>query len=276
VDVSFRPTGIDAAVAGSPAREFVLAFLLAREGRCEPVWGSERALSDPALLADIAAVRAAGGSVTAASGGATGEYLENSCASPADLARAYTAALDATGADRLDVDVEAIVPTDLVADALARVQDDRGTAITLTLPVADAERGLESAYLPLVRALTARDVEITVNAMLMNFPVSGTWTDSLLAAADTVGEQLTAFGLSRDRLGLTLMAGRNDTGVTTTVEDVRAVRHYAEAHHLAFVALWSLARDNGACPGRAEAAATCSGLDQAPYDFIRALTEEAA
>ncbi|MDQ0383166.1 glycoside hydrolase family 18 protein [Amycolatopsis thermophila] len=276
VDVSFQPTGMADAVRNSPVRRFALAFLLAHDGRCEPVWGAGRPLSDPGLAAEIAAVRAAGGEITVATGGAVGDYLESRCASAADLATAYTAALDATGADGIDVDIETGVPTGLVADALARLQRERGTGVTLTLPVADAGQGLEESGLRLVRAVAERGTNLTVNAMLMNFPVSGTWRGSLLGAADAVAAQLTGLGLGHDRLALTIMAGRNDTGVTTTVDDARAVRDYADAHRIAFLGLWSLARDDGGCPGRPQAVATCSGLAQAPYDFVRTLTEESA
>ena len=79
--------------------------------------------------------RAAGGSVTIATGGAEGTYLENACGSAADLAAAYTKILDATGTNLLDIDIEHDVQIDKVIDALGQVQRARGTDITLTLPV---------------------------------------------------------------------------------------------------------------------------------------------
>lgn len=275
VAIGLGDPGLVAAVSATPARRFVLAFVLAGQGRCRPVWGAGRAVTDPALLADIAAVRAAGGSVTVASGGASGTYLENTCTSADELAGAYRSALSATGADRLDVDVEAAVPVQVVADALTLVRRDAG--VTVTVGVTGAARGLTPAATALLHALASRGTDVTVNAMLMNFPARGDWQTALLAAADTVAGQIAQVwpdggqhGAYR-RLGLTLMAGRNDTGAVTTVADAQAVRDYAQAHHIAFVGLWSLGRDNGTCPGRTAASPDCSGLDQDPYAFTRSL-----
>lgn len=278
VDVTSPHPGLASALAESPARRFVLAFALARESRCVPAWGGHVALDDAALRADIHAVRAAGGEVTVATGGAVGTYLENTCATADELAGAYRAALLATGADRLDVDVEADIEVGKVADALATVQRELGVGVTVTVVVNGAEEGLAPANLPLLRALAERGLDVLVNAMVMNFPAGESWRDSVLRAAETVAGQLGTVWPSGGeraayrRLGLTLMAGRNDTGPVTTLADAQAVREFAETRRIGFLGFWSLARDNGNCPGRAEARNDCSGIAQAPYDFIRSLS----
>jgi chitinase len=277
VDVAAAHPALASVVAATPARRFVLAFALARESRCEPAWAGRLPMNDPALAKDIAAVRSVGGAVTVATGGAVGSYLENNCGTAADLAGAYRTALSATGADRLEVDVEADVPVDLVAEALTSVRRQLGVDLTITAAVIDSDKGLTESTVSLLRALAARGTGVTVNAMLMNFPAGGNWRDSLIGAADSVTAQVShvwpegGAGAYR-RLGITLMAGRNDTGVITTVADARAVRDYANAHRIGFLGFWSLARDNGDCPGQPEAIARCSGISQDRYAFTHSMS----
>jgi chitinase len=278
VDVTSKHPSLASAVAAAPVRRIVLAFALAKESRCDPAWGGNLPVNDAALRADIAAVRAAGGAVSVATGGASGTYLENSCDTAAALVDAYSTALSATGADRLDVDVEAEMPVDLVADALTSARRELGVEVTVTAVVADSVRGFKPSTVSLLRALAKRGSDVTVNAMLMNFRAGNNWRDSLIAAAETVTGQVSQVwpGGGRSgayrRVGLTLMAGRNDTGVVTTVEDASAVRDYARTHQIGSIGFWSLGRDNGDCPGRLAASPRCSGISQAPYAFTRALS----
>jgi chitinase len=252
--------------------DFVLSFILAGEGGCVPSWGGTLPLDDPALLANVGALTSAGGEVVVASGGAAGPYLENVCGTAADLGRAYRTALDTVGANALDVDIEGEVPAEVVTEALAELQRERQTAITLTLQVQD-ESGLTPQAVEILRTAAEQDLDITVNAMVMNFDPEGAWGDSLVSTAQATVEQMREVwpDASREtlhrRLGLTLMIGRNDTGVITTASDVQTVLEYAQAHRVGFLGFWSLARDNGGCPGEESASSTCSGLDQRPYEF---------
>ena len=66
--------------------------------------------------------------MTVASGGADGSYLENACPDAESLAVAYGKVLDATGARRLEIDIEQDVPTATIVEALVRLQRERGTA----------------------------------------------------------------------------------------------------------------------------------------------------
>ncbi|MEU6641842.1 carbohydrate-binding protein CenC [Saccharomonospora sp. NPDC046836] len=276
VYVGSADTGMTAALTAAPVNRFVLAFLLAGETPCTPTWNSQRAVDDPALLAEIDRVRAAGSAVTVATGGASGTYLENTCGSAAELAAAYRTALSATGADRLDLDIEAEIPVDMVADALAAVHAD-GIGITTTVEVLDAQRGLTREATTMVRALAARGVDVIVNAMIMNFPEGQDWQASLLQAAESVTGQIAQIwpGDGRDtayrRLGLTFMAGRNDTGPVTTLHDARALREYAGRNAIGFLGFWSLGRDTGRCAGAATAQNHCSGVAQQRYAFTAAL-----
>jgi hypothetical protein len=152
VDVTSKHPSLASVVADTLARRFVLAFALAKDSQCEPAWGGNLPVNDAALLADIAAVLGAGGAVSVATGGAVGTYLENSCDTAAALVEAYRTALSATGADRLEVDVEAEIPVDLVADALTSVRRELGVEVTITAVVADSVRGLTPSTVSLLRA----------------------------------------------------------------------------------------------------------------------------
>jgi chitinase len=269
VDLNSPHPALADALAASGQRRYVLSFALSDGGSCRASWGGTLAVDDPGVRAQVLALRAAGGAVTAATGGEQGTYLEQSCPDATALAAAYRSVLDASGADRLDLDIEHPVPAELVADAVAQTRRDTGVAITVTVPVADADSGLDPAERPVLQALAARGVDVTVDALLMDYPAHGDWGASLLAAAATVAGQVTG---PHERLGLTLMAGRNDTGSTTTLDDARAVLAFAREHDAASLGLWSLARDNGGCPGRATPSEDCSGIAQDPYAFTGVLS----
>lgn len=275
VDVTFpnRPVLTDVARA-TGHDDFVLSFILAGEDGCNPSWGGNLPLDDAALVADVAALRSAGGEVVVASGGAHGPYLENACSGSTELAGAYRAALDAVDTNALDVDIESEVPAAVVTEALAELQRERETAVTLTLQV-QGESGLTPQAVEFLHAAAEQELDVTVNAMVMNFDPEGEWADSLVPAAQATVEQMGEVwpGTSSEalyrRLGLTLMIGRNDTGVVTTVSDVERVLEHARANNVGFLGFWSLARDNGGCPGQEVASSECSGLDQAPYEFTK-------
>lgn len=254
--------------------DFTLAFVLADDsGTCTASWGGTRALDDRAIQAEIDAIEGFGGTVTVSTGGADGNYLEKVCSAD-QLAGAYATALDAAGSNHLDVDIEKAISTGTVIAALSTLQADRGTAITLTVPVDGAETGLPEASVALLRAAEQAGLAVTVNAMTMNFDAGGDWGEAMVAAAETVHADLAAVWTDRGdqqiyaMLGLTPMIGVNDTGPVTTAADARTVLAYAERNGLGFLRFWSVNRDNGDCAAD-ELSATCSGIDQGDYAFTR-------
>jgi chitinase len=279
VDVTATHPSFASVMAATPVRRFVLSFAVATGSACRPSWGGEKPLNDPVLIEEIAAARGAGAGMTAATGGAVGTYLENSCATAAELATAYREVLSATGADRLEVDIETEIPVALVADALTSVHEDLRIPVTITAVVEGAEQGITKSAMSLLEALAERGTnDVTVNAMLMNFPDGGDWRSALLDAAASVADQIGEVWPEGGRpgvyhrLGLTIMVGRNDTGVVTTLEDAREVGDYARTHQIGFIGFWSLARDNGGCPEMTAASATCSGVSQDAYAFTRSVS----
>ncbi|MEK8169327.1 hypothetical protein NKH77_04545 [Streptomyces sp. M19] len=129
----------------------------------------------PARQDDVAALKALGGDVVVATGGAVGPYLEHSCSTAAALKGAYEKVLDAVGSNHLDVDVEAPIPQDMVNDALAQLQAERGTSVSYTLRVQGQDYGVDPYSLQVLQSAKDKGVEVDVNPMLMNFGYSGDW-----------------------------------------------------------------------------------------------------
>jgi hypothetical protein len=273
VDISVKRPDLAQVAAATGVKHVALAFALAGPNGCEPTWGGTLAVDDPQLLAEVAAFRKAGGDVTVATGGAVGSYIENACGTPAELAGAYGKLLDTMGTNRLDVDIEAPVDADRIAEALSQVQLSRGTAITLTLPIDLA--GLPAPALDLVRKVAARGVQMTVNGMDMNFRTGGDWGQAMVDAAQATLDQLRLVypdgsEASQNRtLGLTVMIGRNDVGVITTIADATKVLEFARSRGVGHLGIWSLARDSGKCPKRVKAAPDCSGVAQEDLEFTK-------
>jgi chitinase len=276
VDISSPRPDLTKVAQQTGSSSFVLAFALAKNNGCTPAWGAQRPIEDAKLRAETDALRSQGGQVIVATGGAAGPYLENACGSAEELAGAYRQLLDATGSTHLDVDIEAPIPVDTVVAALKAVQSERGTEVTLTLPV--TAQGLTAEGLAVVERARAEGVNLRVNAMLMNFPYEGQdWGEAMTTAAGAVIDQVRGVspGISEDALmhgvGVTVMVGRNDVGMITTMQDAKTVLDFAKSRNLGFLGFWSIARDNGKCAGNPKAQFNCSGVEQSDYEFTSTL-----
>jgi chitinase len=234
-------------------------------------------MDDAAVTATVNDLRGRGGTLTVASGGAQGPYLENVCPDAGSLSGAYAQALDAVGANRLDVDVEADVPEDTVAEALADLQRTRRTEVMLTVQVEDQRTGITPEGMALARAAVDAGLDARINVMVMNFPPTGPWLPAMTEALDAAQRQVgalepgTTATEAAAKVGATVMIGRNDMGMTTTLSDAAALTDYADARGLGFVGFWSAGRDNGGCPDAPQARPDCSGVAQAPYAFAQTL-----
>ncbi|XVU27036.1 glycosyl hydrolase [Actinoplanes sp. CA-054009] len=272
IDVTSGTTDIGKISAKTGMTDFSLAFILAKSTTaCTPTWGGTKALTDSTVQAQVKKIAALGGRIVVSSGGATGTYLESVCTS-AQLAKAYTQALNATGSNALDVDIEQTVAPETVAEALAILQAARGTAISLTVPVGGMTVGLTDKSIALLRSVKNAGVEVTVNPMIMNFDASGGWGAAMIAATEAVHTDLKAIWTGRTSaqlyamLGITPMIGVNDTGPVTTVASAKTLLTYAEQKNLAFIRFWSINRDNGGCTS-GSLSGTCSGITQSEYAF---------
>lgn len=273
IDIVSGTVDVSDVASETGQKDFALAFVLADSaGTCTPTWGGKTAIGDSTIAAEIDKIDAAGGSSIVATGGATGTYLETAC-SEEELVTAYETALDAAGSNRLDVDIEQSVTVETVAGALAALQKARGTAITLTLPVAGTTQGLADAGIELLKAVEDTGVEVTVNAMTMNFDAAGGgWGRAMTLAGAAVRDDLASIWSDKSdtelyaMLGVTPMIGVNNTGGTTKTADAKLLLTWATEKGLGFVRFWSVNRDNGGCTD-GSVASNCSGISQTTYQF---------
>ncbi|MBU2669633.1 glycosyl hydrolase [Actinoplanes bogorensis] len=274
IDIVSGTVDISAAAEATGQKSYTLAFILANSsGACTATWGGTTALDDSTVQTEIDKMTSLGGTPVVSSGGATGTYLESVCTAD-ELAKQYAAALDAAGSNHLDVDIEQSITPATVVQALTTLQADRGTSITLTVPVGGTVQGLTDASIALLQAAKTAGLDVTVNAMTMNFSASGDWGTAMTTATEAVKADVAAVWSDLDdtavykMLGVTPMIGVNDTGPVTTVANVKTLIAYGEKQGLGFVRFWSVNRDNGGCTD-GSVSPTCSGITQTEYQFTK-------
>lgn len=273
IDITMPSLSLVDVANATGQKVFTLAFALADSTGCNPSWGGTIPLDDPRIVNDIRALQAMGGEVIVATGGAAGPYLEYTCASVDALAGAYREILDTVGTNHLDVDVEAPIPQDRVNEALARIQDERGTSISYTMRVQGDDYGMDPYSVQVLQSAAAHGVDVLVNPMTMEFGSSRpNWGDAVIAAAEASLGQMRQIwpGLSdadlKRRLGVTPMIGRNFNGKVFELAHARQLVDWANTNHIGLLAFWSAGRDNGSCPGGA-VSPTCSSIAQGPFEF---------
>ncbi|GAA2823132.1 cellulose binding domain-containing protein [Crossiella cryophila] len=271
-----RPTLTEVAAA-TGQRHFTLAFVLGSHAGCDPKWGGTINLDEPRIVNQIRDLKAQGGDVIVATGGAAGPYLESSCTSVTELANAYKKIIDTLGVTHLDIDIEASVNLDTMNKALAQVQRERpGTTVAFTLMVQGDDYGLTPALgVDLLKNAKANGVRVDlVNPMTMEFGTSRPdWGDAVIAAAESTLRQLAEIWPEKsdaDRkrmLGVTPMIGRNYNGKVFLPAHATKLVNWAGANRIGLLAFWSVGRDNGGCPGGG-ISPTCSSISQDTYEFV--------
>ncbi|WP_394825344.1 chitinase [Pendulispora albinea] len=273
IDITMNAPTLPQVARATGQKFFTLAFVLGSSTGCDPKWGGVIDLNEPRIVNQIKELRALGGDVIIASGGALSPYLENLCSTSAALAAAYRKVLDATGSNHLDIDVEASIPVDLVNNALKTLQSERGTTVSYTLRVQGQDYGVDPFSVQILKSAARIGVNVIVNPMLMNFGFSGDWGDAMVSAANATLAQMKrdvwpnkTDAELRAIFGVTPMIGRNDTGMTTTQAHARKLLAWSKSNNIAFIGFWSVGRDNGGCPN-GRVSPTCSGISQSLYEF---------
>ena len=272
IDITMSTPSLVSVANATGQKNFNLAFALGGSLGCDPQWGGTIAINDSRIVNDVNALRAMGGSVTVATGGAQGPYLESVCGSVDSLYNAYIKVLDTVGSNSLDVDVEATIPTTTVNQALLRLQQNRGTKISYTMRIQGQDYGMDPFSVSILQDAASRGLNVVVNPMLMDFGFSGSWGSAMVSAANaTLGQMKTIWPSKSDAqikalLGLTPMIGRNDTGQITDQAAARQLLTFAQQNHVASIGFWSAGRDNGGCAGGG-VSPTCSSISQSLYEF---------
>ncbi|HEV2781610.1 MAG TPA: cellulose binding domain-containing protein [Actinophytocola sp.] len=273
IDITMSTPSLVSVANATGHRHFTLAFALGDHSGCNAAWGGTIPINDARIVNDVRALRASGGDVVVATGGAVGPYLEHVCGTADALLAQYKRVLDTVGGNHLDVDVEASIPHDMVNTALVRLQRERGTSISYTMRVQGDDFGMDPYSITVLQNAAAKGLNVLVNPMTMEFGSSrASWGDAVIAAAESSLRQLRQIwpgksdGELKRMLGVTPMIGRNFNGKIFTQAHARQLVGWATTNHIGLLAFWSVGRDNGGCPGGG-VSATCSGISQSTYEF---------
>jgi hypothetical protein len=281
------PQSVSDIVSGSGEKEFLLAFVL-DSGGCTPAWDGDSGhtvSSDTTVLADVNAIRAAGGDVAVSFGGYNGTELGATCGSAAALANAYQQVITKYQLTRIDLDWEG---DDLDANMAVRwaaiktlEQNDPGLTVSLTIPMTTV--GLPDTGKDEIRQAIADGARIdVVNIMDFDFGLtSGTETAAAETVADDVNTQLQSlYGWSAatawSHTSIQLMNGHTDQPselfTQSTFDDLLA---YAQSKHAAALSYWDVNRDRACDPSVPHnwADGACSSVTQNPWDFTKILVQ---
>ena len=290
VDTSlFPPFSLVSTAQATGVKQFNLGFVVAGASGCTPEWGGVTAVGADPVASQIGALRAIGGDVRISFGGEAGSELAITCTSAAQLEAAYQQVISAYDVNKIDFDVEGAAVDNTAANvrraqALAALQArDPGLQVSFTLPVLPS--GLTSDGDAVLTGAVAAGVKISaVNVMAMDYgdgaapnPSGQMGTFAIDAATATDAQVASAMGISDaaawSKVAVTPMIGVNDTSDEVfTVANAQQLAAFAASKHLAWLSMWSAARDTE-CPGGAQGFAqpTCSSVVQTPGQFMDTL-----
>jgi len=278
---------IASVISGSGETEYNLSFVL-DSGGCTPAWdgdASEPVSTDTAVLADVQAIRAAGGDVAVTFGGYNGTELGTDCGSASALAAAYQQVITKYGLTHVDFDYENGALDSNTAIRFGAIhlleQQDPNLSVSLTIPMTTV--GFPGTGTDEIKQAVADGARLDV-INIMDFDtglLSGTETAQTEAIADDAVSQLqTIYGWTAaqawSHLGITLMNGHTDQPSELFAQsDFSGILAFAKANHPALYSFWSVNRDFQCPAGAVEPwnPGTCSGVTQNPYDYTKVITQ---
>jgi chitodextrinase len=253
-------------------RAVTLAFLV--DGGCTATWGGGLGNVSNARFPNGTLVKTAidqlvanGVAVIISWGGAAGS-IASSCSNATQIQAMYQQAFNAypniTGQD---FDIEGGINNAAVAQALRGLkQANPSKQISLTLPVLPT--GLVTGGLNIVNACHAIGFHPdTINIMAMDYGSANDNGGNMLLSAQQAAQSTR--NQTGDMIGVTPMIGQNDTqNEVFTIANAQAFVSWARGQsYINRLTFWSLARDNGGCPGQTFASPTCSGVSQSNFQF---------
>jgi hypothetical protein len=281
------PPPVSQIIAGSGETEFNLSFVL-DAGGCTPAWdgdSSELVSDDTAVLADVQAIRAAGGDVAVTFGGYNGTELGTDCGSASALAAAYQEVITKYSLTRVDFDYEngALDTNTAIRFGAIHIleQEDPSLQVSLTIPMTTV--GFPDTGIDEIEAAIADGARLDV-INIMDFDVgltSGTETAQTEAIAQDAVSQLEGiYGWTAaqawSHLGITLMNGHTDQPSELFEQsDFDSILAFAQTNGAALYSFWSVNRDFECPAGAVEPwnPGTCSGITQNPYDFTKIIVQ---
>ncbi|MFE5298963.1 carbohydrate binding domain-containing protein [Streptomyces sp. NPDC056632] len=271
------PPSATAVMSATGIKTFTMAFILS-SGGCNPAWDGQRPLTGGVDQSTVTAIRNAGGDIVPSIGGWQGNKLGPNCSTPEALAGAYQKVVDAYGLKSIDVDIENTdefenaVVQDRILNALKIVKaNNPGLRTILTFgtsttgPTSWGNRLIEQS-----KALGANIDVFTI--MPFDFGGGADMYGSTVNAADGLKNKLKAVygwddATAYAHVGISGMNGLSDQQETTTPATWTQIRDWADTHHIARLAFWSVNRDRG-CPGGG-VVENCSGISQTDWQFTK-------
>ncbi|MEU2506523.1 carbohydrate binding domain-containing protein [Streptomyces sp. NPDC007863] len=258
-------------------KTFTMAFILS-SGGCNPAWDGQRPLTGGIDQSTINAIRAAGGDIVPSIGGWSGNKLGPNCATAEALAGAYQKVIDAYGLKSIDVDIENTdefenaAVQDRVLGALKIVKANNPGLRTI-LTFGTSTTGPTSWGNRLIEQSKALDAGIDVfTIMPFDFGGGADMYGNTVNAAEGLKNKLkSVYGwddaTAYAHIGISGMNGLSDQQEVTTPQTWTAIRDWANTHHIARLAFWSVNRDRGCAGGGVTE--TCSGIAQADWEFTK-------
>ncbi|MFE0729068.1 carbohydrate binding domain-containing protein [Streptomyces antibioticus] len=269
------PPSVSTVMSATGVKWFTMAFVL-DGGGCNPMWDSSRPLTGGVDQSVINQIRAAGGDVVPSFGGWSGSKLGANCSSASALAAALQKVIDAYGLKAIDMDVEnsdefeneAVQARILTALKTVKANNPGlKTIVTFgtstTGPTYFGNRLIEQA-----KSLNA-DIDV-FTIMPFDFGGGSDMYGNTVNATEGLKNKLkSTFGwddaTAYAHIGISGMNGLSDQQENTTPAIWTAIRDWANAHHLARLAFWSVNRDRP-CPGGG-VTSNCSGISQSNWQF---------
>ncbi len=256
---------------GSGSKHYTLAFILG--AGCSASWFGAFPMNSAeadAIGTRINELRAVGGDVIIAFGGAAAPELANVCPSASALQAQYQAVVTKYNLRTIDLDIEDFNPTaiDIRNKALKGLEAaNPGLRVQYTLGV--LESGFTQAQMDVLNNARANGTRVDlVNIMAMDYghPVPDMFA-AATSAAQAARTWLNNNGFAGTQLGITPMIGANDTpGETFTLSNASSLVTWANNNGVTELAFWSVGRDNGGCPN-GSVSPSCSGIAQSNFQF---------
>ena len=277
---------MEEAIAKAGLKAVTLAFL-GTDGHCSVGWRglhknlpADTPLDGGKSIAEFTAdLQKAGIEVVISFGGWLGADPAGHCDSPEALQAVYQQVLDLYHVTELDFDIEGPVVDDRVAHhrrdqaliALKKAHPD--LTISFTLPVRPHGVPKGNGLEVLQAAHEDGYAPDIVNYMTMDYfydpgVPGGDMAKLSIRALDNAARQMKELGLT-SKLGVIPMIGQNDNKAEIfSLADAKTLKAYVDKKpDIVRLAVWSVERDNGTCPGKQEATDSCTGVEQDAWAF---------
>ncbi|MFF4349162.1 carbohydrate binding domain-containing protein [Streptomyces sp. NPDC001530] len=269
------PPSATSVMSSTGIKWYTMAFML-DSGGCNPAWDGNRPLTGGNDQTVINSIRSAGGDIVPSFGGWQGSKLGANCSSASALAGALQKVIDAYGLKAIDMDIENTDEFEneavqaRILTALKTVKANNPglrTIVTFgtstTGPTYYGNRLIEQA-----QSLNANIDVFTI--MPFDFGGGSDMYGNTVGATEGLKAKLkSTFGwddaTAYSHIGISGMNGLSDQQENTTPAIWTQIRDWANSHHIARLAFWSVNRDRP-CPGGG-VVSNCSGISQNNWQF---------